>query len=314
MNQSPDTTRRAFIKLGALAASATFLPQLVGCSNSSSSSSTESTTVVTTSAESAKKVGLQLYTLRELMGKDPVGTLKNVADIGYKEVESFGYGDGKFFGKTPKEYAALLNDLGLSGPSGHYTTGKTMPNAKGTLTNGWQQAVDDAAAIGQKYMVCAYLFPEERTKLDDYKQFVDLFNKSAEVCKAAGIQFCYHNHDFEFKAIDGQMPYDVLLSGTDKDMVQLELDLYWATFAGQDPVELFKKHPGRFPLWHVKDMEKTAEKAFAPVGTGSIDFQRIFDARETSGMTHYFVEQDVCKLPPLESIAISYENVGKLKV
>ena len=313
MHQSQDSTRRAFIKLGTLAASAAFLPQLVACSNTSSTSSTDSTTT-TVGMESVKQVGLQLYTLRDLMAKDPVGTLKNVADIGYKEVESFGYGDGKFFGKTPKEYATLLSDLGLSGPSGHYTTGKTTPDAKGTLTNGWQQAVDDAAAIGQKYMVCAYLFPDERKTLDDYKQFVDLFNKSAEVCKKAGIQFCYHNHDFEFKPIDGQVPYDVLTSGTDKDMVQLELDLYWATFADQDPVALFDKHPGRFPLWHVKDMEKTPERAFAPVGTGSIDFQRIFDAKDKAGMKHYFVEQDVCKLPPLESINISFKNIEKLTV
>ena len=319
MNQSQDSTRRAFVKLGALAASAAFLPQLVACSNNKPTSDTTSTadsasTAGSTSATSTKTVGLQLYTLRDLMAKDPVGTLKSVADIGYKEVESFGYSNGKFFGKTPKEYAALLKDLGLSEPSGHYGTGKATPDAKGTLTNGWQQAVDDAAAIGQKYMVCAYLTPDERTKLDDYKQFADLFNKSAEVCKAAGIQFCYHNHDFEFKVMDGQVPYGVLLNGTDKELVKLELDLYWATFAGQDPVALFKEHPGRFPLWHVKDMEKTPERAFAPVGTGSIDFQRIFDAKNSAGMKYYFVEQDVCKLPPLESIAISLKNVEKLKV
>ena len=298
MNHSPTLTRQQFLKLGALATSAAFLPQLAGCSNSAT----------------AKTVGLQLYTLRDLMDGDPDGTLKKVAEIGYKEVESFGYSDGKYFGKTPADYASLVNGLGMSAPSGHYTTGKTMPDMKGTLTNDWQRAVDDAATVGQKYMVCAYLFPEERTKIDDYKQFAELFNKSAEVCKTAGIQFCYHNHDFEFKEMDGQLPYDVLLNGTDKDLVKLELDLYWATFAGQDPVALFKKHPGRFPLWHVKDMDKTPEKAFAPVGTGSIDFQRIFDAKDTAGMTHYFVEQDVCKLPPLESIAISYKNVEKLTV
>ncbi|UFH52351.1 sugar phosphate isomerase/epimerase [Spirosoma sp. KNUC1025] len=296
MNQSSKITRQQFLKLGALATSAALLPQLDAF------------------AASPKKVGLQLYTLRDLMAKDPNGTLKKVAQIGYKEVESFGYSDGKFFGKTPKEYAAYLKSLGLSTPSGHYTTGKTMPKAKGTLLNDWKRAVDDAATVGQKYMVCAYLFPEERTKLDDYLKFADLFNKSAEVCKAAGIQFCYHNHDFEFKPLSGKVPYDVLLGNTDKSLVKLELDLYWATFAKQDPVALFKKHPGRFPLWHVKDMEKTPERAFAPVGTGSIDFQRIFDAKATAGMTHYFVEQDVCKLPPLESIAISYKNVDKLKV
>ncbi|GAB3998221.1 sugar phosphate isomerase/epimerase [Spirosoma daeguense] len=296
MNYSDKITRKQFLKLGALATSAALLPSF------------------DTFAASAKTVGLQLYTLRDLMAKDPDGTLKKVAQIGYKEVESFGYGDGKFFGKTPKEYSDFLKSLGLSAPSGHYVTGKTMPNAKGTLLKDWKRAVDDAAAIGQKYMVCAYLFPDERTKLDDYKQFAELFNKSAEVCKAAGIQFCYHNHDFEFKAMDGKIPYDVLLSETDKNLVKLELDLYWATFAEQDPVALFKKHPGRFPLWHIKDMEKTAERAFAPVGTGSINFQRIFDAKSTAGLKHYFVEQDVCKLPPLESIAISYKNVEKLKV
>lgn len=249
------------------------------------------------------------------MGKDPDGTLRKVADIGYKEVESFGYSDGKFFGKTPQDYAALLKDLGLSAPSGHYMTGNVMMKGEGSLTNNWKRAVDDAAAIGQQYMVCAYLFPDERKKLDDYKQFADLFNKSAEVCKAAGIQFVYHNHDFEFQPLDGQVPYDLLLSRTDPKLVQMELDLYWATFAGQDPVALFQKHPGRFPLWHVKDMAKTPEREFAEVGTGSINFQRIFDARKTAGLTHYFVEQDVAKQhPPLEAIAISYKNIGKLKV
>lgn len=295
MNSPETLNRRQALKLGALA--------------------TASLLAARTNAWAAPagKTGLQLYTLREEMTKDPDGTLKKVANLGYKEVESFGYQDGKFFGKTAKEYATLLNDLGLSAPSGHYMTGNVMMKGEGTLTNNWKRAVDDAAAIGQKYMVCAYLFPPERTKLDDYKKFADLFNKSAEVTRAAGLQFAYHNHDFEFQPMDGQVPYDLLLSSTDPKLVQMELDLYWTTFAGQDPVALFKKHPGRFPLWHLKDMEKTPQRAFAEVGTGSIDFQRIFDARKTAGLTHYFVEQDVCKRPPLESIAISYGNVQKLK-
>ena len=178
-------TRQQFLKVGALAASAAFLPKLNAF------------------AAAPKNVGLQLYTLRDLMGKDPEGTLKKVADIGYKEMELFNYSDGKYFGKTVKEFAALLKSLGLTAPSGHYTTGKAMPNVKGTLTNDWKRAVDDAVTMGQKYMVCSYLFPNERTKLDDHKAFVDLFNKSAEVVKAAGMQFCYHNHDFEFKEMEG---------------------------------------------------------------------------------------------------------------
>ena len=295
MNNTANMTRQQFLKLGALATSAALLPKLDAL------------------AAKPKTVGLQLYTLRDAMAKDPDGTLKRVADIGYKQVESFGYSDGKFFGKTPKDYLAKLNELGLKAPSGHYTTGKVV-KGKGTLTDGWERAVEDAAAIGQKYMVCAFLFPPERTKLDDYKQFAELFNKSAEVCRAGGIQFAYHNHDFEFQSLDGQVPYDLLLKETDPKLVKMELDLYWASFAKQDPVALFKKHPGRFPLWHVKDMAKTPEREFAEVGTGSIDFQRIFDARKTAGLTNYFVEQDICKRPPLEAIAISYKNVQKLKV
>jgi sugar phosphate isomerase/epimerase len=288
-------SRRDFLKAGALATAAALLPP-----------------ADLLAAPATQHAGLQLYTLRNELAKDVEGTLQQVAKIGYKEVELFGY-NGKFFGKSAAEMKALLKGLNLSVPSGHYTVGKAM-KGKGTLLDGWQQAVDDAATLGQKYMVCAYLFPQERTKLDDYKEYADLFNKSAEVCKSAGIQFCYHNHDFEFKEMDGQLPYDLLLKNTDSKLVKLELDLYWATFAGQDPVALFKKSPGRYPLWHVKDMEKGGDRTFAPVGTGSIDFQRIFDAKKTAGMTHYFVEQDQTKGPALEAIATSYKNLGKLSV
>lgn len=289
-------SRQEFLKLGALAVTSTLLPRINSFGKPPQG-----------------KVGLQLYTLRNELPKDLEGTLKKVADIGYREMELFGYSDGKFFGKSPKEFHTLLQSLGLTAPSGHYTTGNTMPNAKGTLTNGWEQAVNDAAVVGQKYMVCAFLFPDERKTLDQYKKHVELFNKSAEICKQHGIQFCYHNHDFEFQPIDGQLPYDLLMKETDPKLVKLELDLYWATKAGKDPVELFKQQPGRFPMWHVKDMEKTAEGAFAEVGTGSINFQRIFDAAKTAGLQHYFVEQDVCKRPPLESIQISFQNLKKIK-
>ncbi|MES2732066.1 MAG: sugar phosphate isomerase/epimerase [Bacteroidota bacterium] len=261
-----------------------------------------------------KNVGVQLYTLRNEIPTDLDGTLKKVAAIGYKEVELFGYTDGKFFGKSPKEFKSLLQSLGLSVPSGHYGTGNTNPDSKGTLTNDWSRAVDDAAEIGQQYMVCAYLAPQERTTLDDYKRHADLFNKSAEVCKKNGIQFCYHNHDFEFVTLEGKTPYDLLLKNTDAKLVQMELDLYWITFAGKDPVKLFQENPGRFPMWHVKDMEKSAERSFAEVGTGSIDFQRIFDAQKTAGLKHFFVEQDKCNRPPLESIKMSFENLKKIKV
>lgn len=258
-------------------------------------------------AKPMKNVGLQLYTLRSELSKDPDGILKKVAEIGYKEVETFGYANGKFFGKTPVEFKSLLSDLGLSTPSGHY-----MPN---NLKKDWNQVVDHAAEAGQKFMMCAFLFPQDRKTADDYKKLGELFNQSGEVCKKAGIQFGYHNHDFEFQPLDGQLPYDLLLKETDSKLVKMELDLYWATHAGVDPLELFKKNPGRFPLVHLKDMAKTEKREFAEVGTGSIDFQRILDARKLAGIEHYFVEQDaVTKGTPLEAIAISFKNVEKLNV
>ncbi|MBC7919922.1 MAG: sugar phosphate isomerase/epimerase [Ferruginibacter sp.] len=264
--------------------------------------------------KSPAKTGLQLYTLRNELPKDLMGTLQKVAAIGYREVELFGYTDGKFFGKSPKEFRSILKGLGLSAPSGHYTTGNTNPTVKGTLKNDWDRAVAHAAEVGQKYMVCAFLFPDERTKLDDYKRHVELLSKSAEVCRKGGIQFAYHNHAFEFEPLEGQVPYEMILKETDPKLVKMELDLYWVSYAGKDPVKLFQENPGRFPMWHVKDMEKSAERSFAEVGTGSIDFQRIFDAQKTAGLLHFFVEQDVCKRPPLESIRISYQNLKKLTV
>ena len=287
MSRSSPITRAEFLKTSALALSLPLFARLDA------------------QAKPLKNVGLQLYTLRDTIMKDPDGVLKQVAALGYKEVETFGFNEGKFFGKTPKDFKAYLNSLGMSTPSGHY-----MP---AQLRTGWEKTVEAGAEVGQKYMACAYLAPDERKKADDYKQFAELFNKSAEVCKKAGIQFVYHNHDFEFQPVDGELGYDIILKGTDPKLVKMELDLYWATIAGQDPVALFKKNPGRFPLVHMKDIAKTEKREFAEVGTGSINFQRIIDARKIGGIQHFFVEQDVCKQPPIEAIAVSFKNMAKLK-
>ncbi|CAG5069504.1 Inosose dehydratase [Dyadobacter sp. CECT 9623] len=294
MNYDEKISRKSFMKAGAMLLATPMLSK------------------INWEQKAASKIGLQLYTLRNELSKDLLGTLKKVSSIGYKEVELFGYNDGKFFGKTPKEFKTILGDLGLDPVSGHYGAGVENKKAIGSLSNNWQQAIDDAAEIGQKYAVCAYLTEGERKTIDQYKSYVDLFNKSGEVAKKAGLQFGYHNHDFEFKKIDGQLPYD-LIASTDPNLVKLELDLYWIVKAGMDPVDLFKKYPGRFPLWHVKDMDK-GDQSFAEVGTGSIDFKKIFAARKTAGLTHFFVEQDVAKRPPLEAIEISFQNVTKMKV
>ena len=263
--------------------------------------------------KSPSKIGLQLYTLRDAISKDLEGTLKKVAAIGYKEVETFGYSDGKFFGKTPGQFKALLKAYGLNPVSGHYGAGVENKTTKGTLSNDWERAVNDAAELGQKYVICAYLTPNERKSIEDYKKYVDLFNKAGEVAKKVGLQFGYHNHDFEFQKLDGEIGYDYIAGKTDPKLVKLELDLYWVVKAGLDPVDLFKQYPGRFPLWHVKDMDKS-DKSFAEVGTGSVDFAKIFAARKLSGMTNFFVEQDVTKGPVFDAITTSYKNLITMKV
>ena len=258
----------------------------------------------------SSKVGIQLYTVRNEIAKDPKGTLEKIAALGFQEVENFGY-NGKFFGMEAAEYKALLNQLKMTPISGHYMYGnfgnKQIP---GTILYGWDKAVEDAAAIGQKYMVLAYLMPEERTSINDYKKLAAELNKAGEKCKKAGIQLCYHNHDFEFQEIDGQIPFDILTKETDPSLVKLELDLFWVAKAGKDPIALFNDNKGRIALWHVKDMDKTPSKNFTEVGNGVIDFATIFKNAKLSGMKHFFVEQDFCPGSPFDSVQ---KSIGYIK-
>ncbi len=256
-----------------------------------------------------KYIGLQLYTVRDHMGKDVAGTLAKVAQIGYNSVEA-GYGAGKYYGQTPADFAALLKQNGLIMPSAHYQLGEGQ-TAQGTILTGWDKAVDDAASVGQKYMVCAWLSPAERGNLDHFKKLADDFNKAGETCKKAGIQFCYHNHDFEFIQENGKYPYEILLENSDKDLVKMEIDLYWLTKAKQDPIALIEKHPGRFPMWHLKDMDKTDKQMFTEVGNGIIDFKKIFEHNKKAGLKYFFVEQDICPGDPFVSITESITYIKK---
>ena len=261
-----------------------------------------------------KYIGLQLYTVREAMTKDPAGTLAQLAKIGYNSVEGATYtGSQKFYGMAPKEFAALLKQNGLIMPSSHYRLGEEQVDdapVLGTMLHGWDRAVDDAADAGVKYMVCSSLRPTERGTLDRYKYAVEQLNKAGERCNKAGVQLCYHNHDFEFVAQDGQLPYDLLLT-TDPTLMKMELDLYWVAKAGRDPLELFKQHPGRFPLWHVKDMDRTEKRFFTEVGNGSIDFKRIFGHSKEAGLQYFFVEQDATPGSPFESVTRSIAYIKK---
>lgn len=263
-------------------------------------------------------IGLQLYTVRDAMQQDPAGTLAKVAQLGYNSVEGATYtGSQKFYGMEPAAFAKVLQQNGLIMPSSHYILGEAENNGQptpGTILHGWDKAVDDAAQAGVKYMVCAYLQESERGDLDHYKLLADRLNKAGERCKKAGIQLCYHNHDFEFAPQNGKLPYDTLLTQTDKNLVKMELDLYWATKAGQDPVAMFQKNPGRFPLWHVKDMDKTPEHSFTEVGNGSIDFKRIFAQAKVAGLQYFFVEQDKTPGSPFDSIQKSIAHIKRTLV
>jgi len=289
------TTRRSFIKSTTLASAGLFIASSFKYKSS--------------------YIGLQLYTVRDAMQQDPHGTLAKVAQIGYNSVEGATYtGSEKFYGMHAKEFSQTLKQHGLIMPSSHYRLGEEKTNGqetKGTLLHDWDKAVDDAAAVGIKYMVCAYLSEQERGDIDHYKQLSEQFNKSGEICKKAGIQFCYHNHDFEFVEQNGQMPYNILLDNTDKDLVKMEMDIYWVTKAKQDPLKLMNQHPGRFPLWHVKDMDNTPTQAFTEVGNGVIDFKKIFQHAGEAELKYFFVEQDKCPGSPFDSITKSYNYIKK---
>jgi sugar phosphate isomerase/epimerase len=289
-------SRRSFLKSSAVFAAGTLI--LPAC-NSSAAGST---------------IGLQLYTVRDAMANDPIGTLERVAKIGYNSVEGATYtGTMNFYGMDAAQFSSVLKDHGLIMPSNHYLLGLNPvdgADVQGTMLHNWEKAVADAAELGLSYMVCAYLFETERGDIDQYKKVAEWLNKAGEVAKKSGIQVCYHNHAFEFEDQNGALPYDILLNDTDAELVKMELDLYWVSKAKHDPVELFKLHPNRFPLWHVKDMDKTSEQNFTEVGNGSIDFQRIFDQAEVSGMKYFFVEQDSTPGSPFDSIT---QSIGYIK-
>jgi sugar phosphate isomerase/epimerase len=221
-----------------------------------------------------KRIGLQLYTVRDLMKADLPGTLAKVAAIGYKEVEFHDY-----FGHTPRQVRQLLRRNGLTAPSTH--------RPFELLESGWQKA------------------------LDDWKRHAALFNRAAAQAKAVGLRFGYHNHDVEIRKIGDMRPLDLLLKETDPSLVDFEMDLYWVTFAGGDPLDFFNRYPKRFPLVHVKDSSVPPDKKIVDVGQGTIDFRSIFAQSDKAGIKHYFVEHDE-PADPIATIRNSYKYLHAL--
>jgi len=240
-------------------------------------------------------IGVQLYTIRDAMATDPVASLKRVSDIGYKYVELANYADGKFYGFTPEEFKKVASDAGVEIISSH-----TQVEAQGITLDNAKKMAEDHAKLGVKYCVQPWVVEEARTTIASYQKMVADWNKVGEIMKNNGIMFGYHNHNFEFDTVEGKIPYfDVLLAELDKELVTMEIDLFWTIKAGHNPVDIFNKYPGWFQLFHVKDVYTNEAPYFipksidmAPVGSGTTNFKEIFAAKDVAGMKYMFVEQD----------------------
>lgn len=288
-------SRRGFLQSTALVAAAVSIPEWL-------------------LAEKPQNIGLQLYTLRNDIDIDALSTIKAVAKQGYKIVEGYANKKGHFFGYQPNEFASILKDLGLKMPSTHIITGRKQPEVKGSMYNGWEKMIEDSKIVGCDYLVCPWIHPEEYKTLDEVYELCDFFNTKAEQAQKAGLKFAYHNHEFEFRnEFIGKKVYEILLERCDPKLVQFEMDLYWVTKGDQNPLKYFEKYPGRFVMWHVKDMDKSDRSLNAEVGSGQIDFKPIFAKAKQSGMKYFYVEQETYKMKPLESTKVSIDYLKKME-
>jgi sugar phosphate isomerase/epimerase len=259
-------------------------------------------------------IGLQLYTIRDAMEKDAPGSLKTVSDAGYKYVELASYRDRKFYNYEPAEFRKLVNGLGMKILSSHASV-----KARGLTLDDAKKMAEDHAILGVKYCIHPWVDEEFRRTVSSYKKMIADWNMVGKVMKENGIQFGYHNHNFEFDTIEGKVPFfDILMVELDKELITFELDLFWTIKAGQNPVEIFKKYPGRFQIFHLKDMYTSQASIFttsgvsdfAPVGSGIIDFKTILAAKKIAGMKYMIVEQDSTKDgSPFDAIKISINNL-----
>ncbi len=279
-----NTSRRKFVKTGTLAVAGATL-----FSNSLFASAKKSTIT-----------GIQLYSIRDDMKKDPLGTLKKLADMGYRNVEHANYVDRKFYGYSAKEFKKILYDLGLHMVSGHTVLRATAwDESKKEFTNAWKNTVEDAAVVGQKYVISPSMEEGLRKDLDGLKRFMAVFNKCGELCNKSGMKFGYHNHDFEFNTMfDGVRMYDVILKETDPALVFHQMDMGNMYEAGGRALELLKQYPGRYASLHVKDEIKTGEGSTrkyesAVLGTGIIPVKEILTlAGKIGGTSHLIIEQE----------------------
>lgn len=263
--------RKDFIKLTSLAA-ATLLAQPASALD-----------LFDTQSKKIKNFGIQVWTVRDAMAKDPKGTIQALGKQGYKLLETFDGEKGMFWGMTPAEFKTLLGDNNMSIKTAHCN-----------LTQDFEKKADQAKSIGMEYLIYPWEGPAKT--IDDYKKYAEDFNKKGEYLKKMGLKLAFHNHDYTFKLMEGQYAQDVLMQNTQADLVDFQMDIYWVVTAGHNPIEWIKKYPNRFKLCHIKDRMKNALAtnldASCVLGTGQIDFAKILSVAKKNGMKYYIVEQE----------------------
>lgn len=277
------STRRKFlINTGALALGSAILPSFAPGRNE------------------VKNIGVQLYTFRKEMMEDAIGTLKQIAALGIKQIESARSDKGHYYGLKPKEIKKVCSDLGMTLRSGHVH-----------LDDKWSQTLAEAAEAGQEYVICSTM-PSNGQTVANYSKVALAFNKAGEDCKKHNLKFGYHNHEYEFEQEGGQVLYDVLLKNTSANLVYMELDLGWVIVGNKNPLDYFANFPGRFPLWHLKDMD-LAKKVSTEFGKGGLDIKTMLTKADQSGMKYFFVEQEEYSSTPLESMKHNVKYLAELK-
>lgn len=299
------TTRRTFIKSGAMAIAAAAILPHSSC----------------TSAAKGKKgiVGVQLYSVRDDMMNDPLGSLKKVAEMGYKYVEHANYVDGKFYGYAPAEFRKILDDTGLNMISGHTVMGREhWDEAKNDFSDSWKKLVDDAAVLGQKYVTSPSMDDSMRSNYDDFKHYMDIFNKCGELCQKNGMKFGYHNHDFEFsEKLNDEKLFDIMMKSMDPDKVVVQLDIGNLYNGGAVALDVVKQYPGRFEIIHVKDeiLSTGGEEKYEStiIGTGIVNAKEVVDlATKIGGTQVYIIEQESYQgKTPMECIKEDLEVMKK---
>ncbi len=275
------TTRRSFIKRSGTAAIGALVLPTMGCSAPSPA------------------FGVQLYSFRDALAKDAIKTLEGIAGLGIKKIESARSDKGLYYGLRPEQMGKVCADLGMQLISGHVHLDDTFENT-----------MEQAAASGQEYVICSSL-PTNGQHVDNYKSVAEAFNKAGEACKKMGLKFGYHNHEYEFESDKGTVLYDILMDETVPELVHMELDLGWVIVAKKDPLHYFEKYPGRFPLWHLKDMN-LANNESTEFGKGALDIKKMMQYQKQSGVDHIFIEQEEYASTPMESMQHNMDFLKQL--